>query len=1188
MDNNDRNDKKDAGSNFALWLPGSAVIISLVVSTFALTREPFLEARPAGAQLQVEQPIEARLWQDPFDALERHRKKHKDSENPGSEFVCNEELFSKLNLTETAEKPLPPPSIMVALVSGGPYADEVEMRRRIRYAVLAGLKNAQMVPEDEQHLRCLTLAKDLALAKDISGKKLGQVEIPYETFVANPFDPPTDLNNNKRFDAQTILFWVKEEDLDTEPLQRLENLHDTLSKKLGSNGPQPNSNQNSQKKVLKVIGPSTSTILRYMYLEEAKDIEEKKNNKNTEKEDKLNIEIYSPLATAEEAMLKHGIAESSASETGSQQKQPESPTYKMKLLRTVSDDGVLTRLLLEELKRRRVDPVLGLRCSEKLPDTVGSLCDTTGGGRLNRIALVSEWDSFYSRAFAETFKENIVKGIENTSSKAKVDDWVLQFSYLRGLDGLLPEEAASGKKSSDNKENNQRGSSPLDIGSPERADGNSQLDYLRRLAEHIAERDETYRRNGESGIGAIGVLGTDAYDKLLVLQALKSRMPNKVFFSTNLDARLLQRGQAETVRNLVLAAPYGLALARELQQDVPPFRDSLQSAVFVAVQVAQASGSFDEKQEVNFNEKLSPGIYEVGIRGFISLKSSHANVCEALEREPWRATGDYANANTKPDIMQLSCLQDEPLPPYPELSDPTRDKLDRALSMWWTKPLLAILVVLAIFLGWWWTEKDHSPTSGGALPHWTHNLPLALYVAATLSALFAIWLWSVEFMWTTFLLILPGIICSQLNRGVQRSPSHIGGGLFDSSAYYIVMPIVVFLLAVVWAYQERLSLTEEGLGEPMFLFEGISAWPTLGLRLLAVLISISALAWGWRSLRINRAEIEASYRLHNYSLSLWRYFPHFGHDDGQRRTFREWLVELGNFLFRIFFPLSSTSIAKPQKKATDLPSQAGSDDVLDFENFWKEHCISGTFGARMLRAILATWIFVVATSVLYVLWPMEGTPIRGEWEPPTMKLSWMVPTLAFQLLVFWVVDANRLLVQFIRQLSSHRIRWPNALQMEHEKIFGIREHPCIDAWVDMTLIAQRTAAVNRLIYIPTAVLLILIMSRSSVFDNWPTPPSLVISFLLTALVLFVAALSLRRAAEKARGTALAHIDEYLLKTPANEKGYEKFRLIRERIAALNTGAFSRYSEEPLVRALLLSLAGIGGSAIVEVLNYSKF
>ena len=50
----------------------------------------------------------------------------------------------------------------------------------------------------------------------------------------------------------------------------------------------------------------------------------------------------------------------------------------------------------------------------------------------------------------------------------------------------------------------------------------------------------------------------------------------------------------------------------------------------------------------------------------------------------------------------------------------------------------------------------------------------------------------------------------------------------------------------------------------------------------------------------------------------------------------------------------------------------------------------------------------------------------------------------------------------------------------------------------------------------------------------------------------------------------------------------KLPLIRERIVNLKTGAFSRYTEEPLVRALLLSLTGLGGTAIIDVLNLAKF
>ncbi|WIE47465.1 hypothetical protein [Pseudomonas sp. GM17] len=1175
-----------SGNNLVLWLPGSALILSLVVSTFALTREPFLEPRPIGAQFQAQPPIEARLWQDPFDALERHRKKFKDGNKPPSnDFECSSDLVvvTPAVLDEKKmQQPAEPPQLMVALVEGGPYADEVEMRRRIRYAILAGVKNSRMVPEDEQHIRCLALADDLSgeLQTDAQGK-LKRVEIPYETFIANPFDPPRDIQDRPRPSAQTILLWVKQELLGSNPLQQLETLRLTLQKEVPSACPSQESCPKPT--LLKVIGPSTSKVLLDMYRDEANGYA------------KPNIEIYSPLATADYDILMHALDKPSPGEATSQQQTPAAPKRSMKLLRTVSDDGVMTRLLLDELKLRHVDPVAGMGCSQGALLRVGTRCGSGGWQRPSRIALVSEWDSFYSRALSESFKSQVAQdaGIEGKDQVA-VNDWVLRFSYLRGVDGRVPEEAASGNKapgSDDNK--NSKDKNTLDLSPLEKSDGNSQLDYLRRLADHIAREDEAYRRKGTSGIGAIGVLGADTYDKLLVLQALKGRMPNKVFFSTNLDARMLQRGQAQTTRNLVLAAPYGLTLTRALQQDVPPFRESLQSAVFIAVLAAQAPQDYEAKRakfDYSKSELLSPGIYEVGISGFIPLSNKQS----AERPKDCAAPGQTRQATH--DLMALRCLQDPSPPPYPELSQSIRDKLDEKQSFFWAGPLTFILLVLAILLGWWWT---YAQSRDSKLPAWVHSIPLTLYVVSGLSAWLAMRFWRVEFMWTAFVLILLGIVCSELIRRHQPQPAQPGpvpapasSSLFDASAWYVVVPIVVFVLALLWMYQIRRALTDDGLGEPMFLFEGISAWPTVALRLLAVVISITALAWGWRTLRINSIEIEKAYHLDRYmsklQMNLWGLLLRLVHRE-KGTTLQKWRAALGRCLFLILVPLSANNRdwSLHQRLITAvLPYGADKRGIIFVTRFWKEHCVGGTFGARMLRALLATWIFIVATSALFVLWPMEGAPTRG--DSSIWIWNWLLPTLAFQLLVFWVVDANRLLTRFIRNLSKHYAIWPKELREEHQRLFGVALHPCIDDWVDMQLIAKRTATVNRLIYAPTVVMLILIASRNSVFDNWPTPPSIVISFLLTTLILLASALSLRRAAEKARGAALRRLDDYLLEITDNTPVYNKLELIRGRINDLHTGAFSSYSQEPLVRALLLSLTGVGGSLIVDALNYAKF
>ncbi|MGH7059748.1 MAG: hypothetical protein ACREFH_05115, partial [Stellaceae bacterium] len=83
-------------------------------------------------------------------------------------------------------------------------------------------------------------------------------------------------------------------------------------------------------------------------------------------------------------------------------------------------------------------------------------------------------------------------------------------------------------------------------------------------------------------ISAIGVLGSDVYDKLLILQALRSEFPSASFFTTDLDALLLPDKKSHYTRNLLVASSYGLKLDPRLQADIPPFRNTYQSSAFLA------------------------------------------------------------------------------------------------------------------------------------------------------------------------------------------------------------------------------------------------------------------------------------------------------------------------------------------------------------------------------------------------------------------------------------------------------------------------------------------------------------------------------------------------------------------------------------------------------------------------------
>ncbi len=70
-------------------------------------------------------------------------------------------------------------------------------------------------------------------------------------------------------------------------------------------------------------------------------------------------------------------------------------------------------------------------------------------------------------------------------------------------------------------------------------------------------------KQGEKGFRAIGILGSDVYDKLLILRALRPRFPDVVFFTNNLDAQSRSRrsGRQRTTSSWSLLLACGCTTA---------------------------------------------------------------------------------------------------------------------------------------------------------------------------------------------------------------------------------------------------------------------------------------------------------------------------------------------------------------------------------------------------------------------------------------------------------------------------------------------------------------------------------------------------------------------------------------------------------------------------------------------------
>jgi len=228
---------------------------------------------------------------------------------------------------------------------------------------------------------------------------------------------------------------------------------------------------------------------------------------------------------------------------------------------------------------------------------------------LNRLLL--------DNAFPNAIRPNSFAAMVN-ELKATPAAWpsnIVLCTYLRGIDGKVPGEAdqetKSGKTDSKSSQASAETASGEDLQRPE---GHSQLDYLPRLATSLADLEEDLKSQGYGEFKAIGILGSDVYDKLLVLQSLRREFTDELFFTTDLDARMLHPDALKWTRNVLVASSFGLELAAKFQKQIPPFRDTYQTGQYLACLAA-----------LNFPEvavdvaHLVPRRYEIGSKGAFDL-----------------------------------------------------------------------------------------------------------------------------------------------------------------------------------------------------------------------------------------------------------------------------------------------------------------------------------------------------------------------------------------------------------------------------------------------------------------------------------------------------------------------------------------------------------------------------------------
>ncbi|MGH7182593.1 MAG: hypothetical protein ACREJN_11525, partial [Nitrospiraceae bacterium] len=628
------------------------VTLAVALAGVLLVKEPLRSSRPVGTGLDVkqttsEQSVRARLWEDPLAAVQRGMNDTlprglPNKSTPGQS--ADSFLFQRLKPLRLAiaDRVKKDEQITVLLVtmSGDPYAESVESRIRDRYAVGTALGVACYVPEDEGHLSFIEADAQGAghalpyewyrLRKTrVCGEGQDRAEntlivwIPDDALSRGFFATLTSLSQALVCQEST----QKNECLITDDRRKLVRLNPTLQ----------------QAVIFKIVGPRSSSAFRQL-LDEAGDLyAEPHKGVGVWPNADGTIELYSPWASAMKGLMAYGLKRDGGKGSACQIYEACEQEFfhrlavaNVRLVYGIGSDDRLFNTLIEELERRQVR--LGW----------------------DAVILIGDWDSFYGRALpiefraaacakVATFTEAELKQIQvPTTIKAwcptvprAVDlqiqrsaDYesltlnVFRYSYLGGLDGEVP-----GAARGEDPKANANVKDILAGGLQERSEGTSQLDYVRALTARIQDEGE--------GAKAIGILGTDPYDALLILKALRPAFPYAIFFTVDLDARHLQASEYKWTRNMVVASPFGLQLDGSLQRDVPPFRGSYQTATYFAVLRAVnhvACRATDDRQpsaapcpagyhvamapeDRVYDAAEHPRIFEVGREGAVDLST---------------------------------------------------------------------------------------------------------------------------------------------------------------------------------------------------------------------------------------------------------------------------------------------------------------------------------------------------------------------------------------------------------------------------------------------------------------------------------------------------------------------------------------------------------------------------------------
>jgi hypothetical protein len=1192
----------DGISKGGLHLSG-VLIAALFLAAWLLEEDPLVVDRPAPGDFPKSlagqgQDVPARLWEDPVEAVMKHREqlvaRAEATGAPRYDGRRTPVATPETSVSQTAEAGTWDPArrctgapredaehdaawllrrslerarqragaapididLVFLSISAAHWAEAQEGRLRARYAFLSSLFEQGYAPLEDEHIGYWCVPQragpDDAGETDAGTAAGRKLLMPFEAFLLPA--PAGDAGRSGTGPAKgrlALLMWVPEGELQQNPLRELDALAGALvatGPDAGPGGdgddahPEPGAatekagnpfSRDAPAVTLTWVGPRGSGTLARVFAE----LCERQRGEATAFatfSSERPLRIISPTATgASRTLLPQGCGLGLVDAAGRVERYTDlREAVGVELLRSIVTDDELMRLAVQELRLRNVDPFPRVHPCET--------CRRDGRG--DYVVLISELDTAYGRALPEAFLGALwTEGGRAAGSAhgAGVVANVLQYGYMRGLDGVVGEAVAAAD----------RGGGAANLSALtehvteryiEPPVGASQFDYLRRLANKLRDKDAQLRREGRGGIRAFGVLGSDYYDKLLILQALREHFPDHHYVITDLDARLLDPDDFSAVRNLVVVSSFDLSLAEAWQQRVPPFRNQYQASVFLAGKLIGGA------RLAGVAELLEAQVFEVGHGRFYRLRTL-------------ADTGSAPGGAIEGPLSVAQCLEKGTA--CPPLNAPPWTFPGLFGGRWIETSVAAAIVLFLAFAvvpgAWSWARGQWSAVKARAREARTADDRKALRYLHTVPG----WLWFV---------VAAGLLLGSMYLAMRATlePFALASGISIWPAE--LTRTVAGLVAAVMIYRAWMVLKEsdEALETD---FELVEPKPAAARPPDAAARSAPPVASG----------------------------TGFA---GQIAAFQQWVNE-GRPLSRRDELEIETRRLKESLRPTNGDTQSNSDaDTVssgrDFRPVWKCYRQYADFGARARQALLVSVPLLLLASLMTVnMHPQRVHTLRAAWpgaEAPNGRaelldqlVRWwpelngiVLLAIPFALLTVAILHevliCNRL-VKEVRDVSLDKGVWLSFLG-DHS---STRQNYVLTIF----FIARRTEATSDVVWYPLVVWGLVILSLNTRFDNFE-PTAGILFMLLLALALSLAPLfMLRRAAQWVRNSILEALknDVFLTRRKQAATPGEESQVIIDRIKEMQIGAFRPWYREPVVQVLFWLLS-FGALVITEYLR----